>query len=81
MIFFRFFRAMNPEQGLSELFNRHFQYSIMAFEELQAGIDPGLLFKHKNWVFREMMDGHELIQFKPIMLTFVAQIGKNKNYI
>lgn len=52
---------MDPEMILSELFDKQFQYSIMAFEELQSGKDPGLLFKHKNWVFREMMDGHELI--------------------
>ncbi|MBS3914720.1 MAG: hypothetical protein KG003_09480 [Bacteroidetes bacterium] len=59
---FPFFRAMDLEQGLKEHFGRHFQYSMMAFEELQQGNDPGLLFKHKNWVFREMMDGHELIK-------------------
>ena len=58
---------MDPEKGLSELFDRQFQYSIKAFEELQGGKDPGLLFKHKNWVFHEMMDGHELIKAHDIM--------------
>lgn len=54
---------MDPEKGLHELFTKQFQYSIMAFDELQQGNDPGLLFKHKNWVFREMIDGNNSITY------------------
>lgn len=54
---------MNHEQQITELFNNHLDYTILAFEELQSGKNPDLLLKHKNLDFREMMDAEILIKY------------------
>lgn len=43
-------------ENLKSFYINQFDYSYMAFKELENGNDPGLLFKNKNRDFREMID-------------------------